>query len=136
MLYAKSSLSNAADQLQQACAARDSARVAALYGDQAVAMYPPPWPLPIVGRAANLAAWTSIFEPGDVSHPITVDEVVEAEQGDLGYTMGRWWFIQPSTGTHLGGRYVAVWQPSAGAWEITHLSANTHSDISAEEPPA
>jgi hypothetical protein len=60
---------------------------------------------------------------------------VESEQGDLGYTVGRWWAIQPSANQRAGGRFVAVWQPIAGHWQILYLSANAHDDVAAAEPP-
>jgi ketosteroid isomerase-like protein len=133
MLYANSDLSNAAALLQRAFAARDGVRVAALHAENALALYPQP--LPTLGREAIKQVWNSFFAAADFRYPITVDEILESEQGDLGYTIGRWWLIQPSAGLNLAGRYVDVWQPNNGAWEITHAAANTYLDITSEEPP-
>ena len=93
MLYAKLDLSNTCARLQQAFADRDSARVAVLHAENALAMYPQP--LPTLGREAIRQVWAGFFAAPDFRHPITVDEILESEQGDLGYTIGRWWLIQP-----------------------------------------
>ncbi len=133
MLYAKLDLSNTCARLQQAFADRDSARVAVLHAENALAMYPQP--LPTLGREAIRQVWAGFFAAPDFRHPITVDEILESEQGDLGYTIGRWWLIQPSAGLKLAGRYVSVWQPNNGAWEVTHVAANMFTDIASAEPP-
>ena len=132
MLYAKAELSNAVSRWRQAFAERNPEALAVLFAEQAWALYPAS--VPIVGRQAVRQMWADYFARPDLIHAITVDEVVEAEQGDLGYVFGRWWLRQPTAGLRQGGRYVAIWQPSDGAWEVTHLSANTLSDITAAEP--
>jgi ketosteroid isomerase-like protein len=134
MTYADTDLSQTADRWQQAVAARDGAAIAAFFANDTTAMYP--IPMPILGRDANREVWMAVFQPPDFTHPITIDEVVESEQGDLGYTFGRWWAIQPSTDEHRGGRFVAVWQPIDGQWQIIYLSANAHDDVAAVEPAA
>jgi ketosteroid isomerase-like protein len=134
MNYSALTLSQTAEQWREAVAARDGERIAAFLAEDAVAMYP--LPLPTEGREANRAVWTAVFQAPDFTHPIVIDEVVESEQGDLGYTFGRWWAIQPSADQHAGGRFVAVWQPVDGAWQITYLSANAHEDVAAAEPAA
>jgi ketosteroid isomerase-like protein len=134
MLYANTDLSQTAAQWEQAIDGRNGDQIASFFAEDVWAMYPQP--LPTLGRDANREAWTAVFQAADFVHPITIDEVVESEQGDLGYTFGRWWAIQPSTGQHVGGRFVAIWQPINGNWQITYLSANAHNDISSEEPNA
>ena len=132
--YSTRSLSETAASLEAACRARDGEAMALFFAEQAVAMYTQP--LPYVGREANRQVWVELFQAPDVVHPITIDEVTESEQGDLGYTFGRWWMSQPSAEQRLGGRWVAIWQPVDDAWQITHLSANVHTDISTEKLPA
>jgi ketosteroid isomerase-like protein len=132
MLYTKSNLRDAAARLQQAFADRDGLQAAALHAENALAMYPQP--LPTLGRAAIEQFWTGLFLTPDFRHPITIGDILESEQGDLGYTIGRWWLLQPSAGVKLVGRYVDVWQPNGGVWEVTHVSANTYTDVAAEAP--
>jgi ketosteroid isomerase-like protein len=132
MPYADTDLSQTAARWQQTVEARDGEALAAFFAEDTTAMYPVP--APTMGREANRQVWTAVFQPPDFVHPITIDEVVESEQGDLGYTFGRWWAIQPSAGQHAGGRFVAVWQPINGHWQIIYLSANAHDDIAAAEP--
>jgi ketosteroid isomerase-like protein len=134
MLYAKSDLSNAAAHLRLAFADRNGEQVASLHAENCLALYPQP--APTLGRSAIQQVWAGFFTAPDFIHPITVEEIVESEQGDLGYTFGRWWLIQPSAGLRLGGRYVNVWQPRAGRWEVTHVAANAYADVAAEQPPA
>ncbi len=133
-VYAAADLSSAAAGLQQACQARDVDGIAAFLAEQVVAMYYRE--LPVVGREANRQAWTGLYQAPDFANVIAVDEVVEAEQGDLGYTYGRWWQHQPSAGPPEGGRWVAVWQPVNGRWQITHLSSNSHADVLSDSPLA
>jgi hypothetical protein len=56
-----------------------------------------------------------------LANPVAVDEVVESEQGDLDYTFGRWWQSGPDAAPTQGGRWLAIWQPMDGAWQITHI---------------
>jgi hypothetical protein len=76
-----------------------------------------------------------LFAVEGLAHPILVDEVMEAEQGDMGYTFGRWWLTQPGAAPQ-GGRWLAVWQPVEGVWQITHLSANPFEEVASENPVA
>ena len=131
MLYATADLSNAAERWRQAFAERSAEALAVLFAERAWALYPQA--RPILGRAAIRQMWSRYFARPDFTHAVTVDEVVESEQGDLGYVFGCWWQCQPSARLKQGGRYVAIWQPRHGAWEVTHLSANALSDIAATE---
>jgi ketosteroid isomerase-like protein len=133
--YATRSLSETAAGLEAACRARDAGALATFLTEHVMGMYAAQ-ALPIVGREANRLAWLSVFETAGLVNPITVDEVVEAEQGDLGYTLGRWWQRQPGAAPALGGRWLAIWQPMDGAWQITHVSSNGHEDIASETVPA
>jgi ketosteroid isomerase-like protein len=132
MSYAATDLSQTAARWKQAVDDRNGEAIAAFFAEDTLAMYPVP--LPTIGRDANRQVWTAVFQPPDFVHPITIDEIVESEQGDLGYTFGRWWAIQPSVDQHAGGRFVAVWQPIDGNWQIIYLSANAHDDIASEAP--
>lgn len=133
-VYAAVDLNSAAASLRQACQARDCDGIAACLAEQVVAMYYRE--LPVVGREANRQVWTGLYQAPDFANVIAVDEVVEAEQGDLGYTYGRWWQRQVAAGPLEGGRWVAIWQPVDGRWQITHLSSNSHADVLADSPIA
>ena len=131
--YTRMDLGSTAARLQRACAARSGEQMSAFLAENVVAMYHGQ-PVPIVGREANRQAWSALFETAGLVNPITLDEVVESEQGDLGYTFGRWWQRQPGNGPLQGGHWVAIWQPVDGAWQIIYLSANAHDDVAAEAP--
>jgi ketosteroid isomerase-like protein len=130
--YASTDLSQTVARWQQAVQARDGEAIAAFFAEDITAMYPVP--MPTLGRDANRQVWATIFQTPDFVHPITIDEVVESEQGDLGYTFGRWWAIQPSANQHAGGRFVAIWHPINDHWQISYFAANAHDDVAAEEP--
>lgn len=120
--YATRSLSATAADLQRACLVRDAEAVATFLAESVAALYPQP--APFIGREANRQVWLGVYAEPGVEHLVMVDEVVESEQGDMGYTYGRWRLVQPSAGPAQTGRWLAVWQPVDGAWQITHLSSN------------
>ena len=114
--------------LQQAFTARDPDRIASFFAVDAVAMYP--LPQPIVGREANRGAWASYFSRRS-AHPVTVDSVVVAASGDLGYTLGRYLTAEARDPGATGGRYVIVWRKIDDQWRIAILSAHDYADITA-----
>jgi ketosteroid isomerase-like protein len=131
-LYTEFDLGNSAARLQQAFQARAADRVAGFLASNVIAMYAGA-EAPLVGREANQQAWRERFAAPGNTYRLTVDEVVEAEQGDLGYTFGRWWEYAPDAAPVARGRWVAIWQPVGGAWLLTHLSANAHTDLEFEQ---
>lgn len=127
------SLESAARAFEQALSERDPKRVAAFYDDAVVALYP--HPQPTIGGDANRAAWQRVFRSPTRRHPVRIDEVVTSGAGDLGYTFGTWWNIDPATRSDSGGRFLAVWRRIDGHWKITRLSANRHDDVRSDSAP-
>jgi ketosteroid isomerase-like protein len=115
--------------------ARDANSIASFFAADACAMYPPE-PLPTVGREANRAVWERVFQSPDVIHPISIEAISVSEHDNLGYNTGKWWYIDPSTNAHVGGRYLALWRPVDGQWQIAHVAALVHDDVSLESPSA
>jgi ketosteroid isomerase-like protein len=128
------SLQAASAQWERALAERDADRAARFFADDVVAMYP--HVLPTIGQQANHAAWTRVFASPGRTHPIRIEEVITSQSGDLGYTFGYWWNIDPESGTDSGGRFLAVWRPVHGEWKIARLSANNHEDVRSDSAPA
>jgi ketosteroid isomerase-like protein len=129
---AQSELSRTALAWQDACTARDADRIASFFATDVCAMYP--HPRPTFGREANRQAWANVFRSPDASHPISIETVSVSEHDNLGYNTGKWWFIHPTANEHVGGRYIALWRPVNGQWQIVHLAALIHDDVSSESP--
>jgi ketosteroid isomerase-like protein len=129
--YTQLDLGSTAARLQQAFQARAADEVAAFLADNVIAMYAGV-DVPLIGREANQQAWRDRFGVAGQNYSLAIDEVVEAEQGDLGYSFGRWWEYAPGGAPAASGRWLAIWQPVDGAWRLTHLSANAHTDLGLE----
>ena len=131
---ALSDLSRTARAWMDACTACDANSIASFFAADACAMYP--YPLPTVGREANRGVWDRVFQSPDAIHPISIETLSVSEHDNLGYNTGKWWFIHPSANQHVGGRYLALWRPVDGQWQIVHLAALVHEDVSLESPSA
>lgn len=123
-------LRDAAARWEQAIEAKDASRIALSFAEDATAMYPQS--MPTIGREANRQAWERVYRNPTVEHPITIDEVHVSESGDLGYVFGRWWYRTAGKDVNSGGRYLTVWKPVQGEWQVVMLSAQRHEDISAD----
>jgi ketosteroid isomerase-like protein len=129
----ETSLRNAAIKWQNAIDSKDIEITAATFGIEAVGMYhsnPP-----VYGRDGNRKVWEFVYSDPANQHPITVEQVNVSALGDMGYTLGKWWFSRPKANFLNGGRYVAVWKLSGGQWQIVTLSANVNQDVKAERQP-
>jgi ketosteroid isomerase-like protein len=110
----------------RALADKKPAKIAACFAEDALAMYPVPHPT--IGRAANQAAWASYFDRYAV-HPVSIDTIVLAESGEVGYILGRHANAETAGPGAEAGRFVAMWRYRAGQWEIAVLSAQVHTDV-------
>ena len=112
--------------IEEAFLTDDPAPIVEFYAEDGVAWYPGQ-PSPAVGKEANLAAWAggiSVF----ATHPVSVDEVIAAKAGDIGYAIGRWTATAPGM-EPLTGRYVNTWRRNGDRWELTLLSVQFHTDV-------
>jgi len=110
-------------------ATRDPVAITKYFGDNAVAWFPR-GATPTVGSAAIQAAWVNYFK-NSPAHPVSIDSVVTAGSGELGLVYGKYLYKPRSDPTADGGRYIAVWRPTAAGWRLVLLSAHKHDDVSA-----
>jgi ketosteroid isomerase-like protein len=107
---------------------RNPSEILKFYADDAIAWYPR-HERPVVGRAANMAAWASYFKSNS-AHPVSVDSVQAAVSGELGVTYGKYLYKEATDPSAEGGRYVAVWRKLGQDWRMVLLSAHKHDDVS------
>jgi ketosteroid isomerase-like protein len=107
---------------------RNPNEILKFYADDAIAWYPR-HERPVIGRAANMAAWASYFKSNS-AHPLSVDSVQAAVSGELGVTYGKYLYKEATDPSAQGGRYVAVWRKLGQDWRIVLLSAHKHDDVS------
>jgi len=113
---------------------RDPSEILKSYADDTIAWYPRQ-PRPIIGRAANMAAWAAYFK-NNSAHPVSVESVETAASGELGITYGKYLYKEATDPTAEGGRYVAVWRKVGPDWRIVLLSAHKHDDVSGATFPS
>jgi len=115
----------------QALAAKDLDKVAALYADDASVFLPD---APVVnGMAAIKATWKPMMEDKNFSLSFVSDKVDVAKSGDLGYSQGTntWTMTDPKTKKVITekGKYVTVYKKQAdGGWKAV-------ADIAIEDAP-
>jgi len=129
-LPADAALRQAAVAWANSFATRDPATITKYFSNDAVAWFPR-GATPTVGSAAIQAAWVNYFK-NSPAHPVSIDSVVTAGSGELGLVYGKYLYKPPSDPTADGGRYIAVWRPTAAGWRLVLLSAHKHDDISAK----
>jgi ketosteroid isomerase-like protein len=120
-------LKKAAKKWEYAVDNKDANMIASMFSKDAVAMYP--FPLPTYGRDENKKVWQRVQDDPDWDHPISVEEVVMANSGELAYIFGRWGSRKRSNNEFHGGRYLTIWRLIDDQWQIVKLSANVHEDI-------
>ena len=105
--------------------AKDGRRIGESFAPDAYGIYPSGEPT--VGREANRRRWMDFFTLRNPEHPATTDTVVVAAGGGMAYTVGRWAaaFDADTGRARMGGRYMAVWRPVGGTWQIASLAANS-----------
>jgi ketosteroid isomerase-like protein len=113
-LSSETSLRNAAMKWQNAIDAKDIEITAVTFAIEAIGMYHSN--LPVYGRDENRNTWEFVYSDPANQHPITVEQVNVSAVGDMGYTLGKWWFSRPKINFLNGGRYVAVWKLIGGQW--------------------
>jgi uncharacterized protein (TIGR02246 family) len=109
-----------------AAKARDAAKVASFYAEDAVVM--PPNAPPIHGRKAIQDDHERLFEQ---SPPVelTATPLASETSGDLGYIRGEF-VIRRQGAADVRGKYVEVWKRLNGQWKILYDINNT------DHPPA
>ena len=127
-LSPQASLRQAALSWAHSFTTRNPSAILNFYADDAIAWYPRQ-PRPIIGRAANMAAWAAYFKSNS-AHPVSVDAVETAASGELGIVYGKYLYKEATDPTAEGGRYVAVWRKLGDEWRIVLLSAHKHDDVS------
>ncbi len=126
---ADSALRQAALAWANSFATRDPVLITKYFSNDAVAWFPR-GATPTVGSAAIQAAWVNYFK-NSPAHPVSIDSVVTAGSGELGLVYGKYLYKPQTDPTADGGRYIAVWRPTAAGWRLVLLSAHKHDDISA-----
>src|SRR6267143_3232331 len=128
-LSADSALRQAAAAWANSFTTRDPVTITKHFSNDAVAWFPR-GATPTVGSAAIRAAWVNYFKNSS-AHPLSIDSVVTAGSGELGLVYGKYLYKPQSDPTADGGRYIALWRPTAAGWRLVLLSAHKHDDVSA-----
>jgi uncharacterized protein (TIGR02246 family) len=109
---ARSAVEAAGKTFSQAASAGDTAKIAALYAEDAQA-FPPNAPR-VDGRAAIQKMWADALATGIKKIEIKTGEVQET--GDTAYEVGTY-VISGEADAHLDhGKYVVVWKRQGGQW--------------------
>jgi hypothetical protein len=58
--------------------------------------------------------------------PLSMDSVVVATSGDLGYVLGTALFSAEGDPEATGARYVAIWRRIGGDWKLVTLGSHSH----------
>jgi uncharacterized protein (TIGR02246 family) len=99
-----------------AAKARDAARVASFYAEDAVVM--PPNAPPIKGRRAIQQDHERLFKESP-SFELTATPIASETSGDLGYIQGEF-VVKRQGGGEVRGKYVEVWKRIQGEWKILY----------------
>jgi uncharacterized protein (TIGR02246 family) len=105
-----------------AIAAKDSARVGALYAQDAIAF--PPNSDMVQGRAAIQAFWKGFI---DANMKASIETVSVESDGNLGAEVGKYTIMDASGKTVDSGKYVVVWKKTAEGWKLYRDIWNTNS---------
>jgi uncharacterized protein (TIGR02246 family) len=115
--------------------ARDAAKVASFYAEDAVMM--PPNAPPVTGRKAIQQDHERLFKESP-SFELTATPLASETSGDLGYIQGE--FVVKQRGptgeaTEVRGKYVEVWKRIKGEWKILYDINNANHPPRAPTPP-
>jgi uncharacterized protein (TIGR02246 family) len=113
-------------QYLEAAKARDAAKVASFYAEDAVVM--PPNAPPIKGRKAIQLDHERLFKESP-SFELTATPLASETSGALGYIQGEF-VVKRQGGGEVRGKYVEVWKRINGEWKILYDINN------ANHPPA
>jgi ketosteroid isomerase-like protein len=102
-------------QYLSAAKARDAAKVASFYAEDAVLM--PPNAPPIEGRRAIQLDHERLFKESP-PFELTATPLASETSGDLGYIRGEF-VIRRQGAADVRGKYVEVWRRINGQWKIT-----------------
>jgi uncharacterized protein (TIGR02246 family) len=116
------SLRDSETQWNQDFLAKDPARIAAHYADDAVFLNS--GEPPVIGRTAILGVFTGLVSDPAFTLKLTTVGVDVSDSGDLGYTRGTYVFAltdpQSKQVIHDHGNYVTVYRKAAdGSWKAT-----------------
>jgi len=114
-----------------AAKARDAAKVASFYAEDAVLM--PPNAPPVKGRKAIQEDHERLFKqsPG---FELTATPLASETSGDLGFIQGEF-LVKRHSGEEVRGKYVEVWKRIKGEWKILYDINNANQPPEAPVPP-
>jgi len=114
-----------------AAKARDAAKVASFYAEDAVLL--PPNAPPVKGRKAIQEDHERLFKqsPG---FELTATPLASETSGDLGFIQGEF-LVKRHSGEEVRGKYVEVWKRIKGEWKILYDINNTNQPPEAPVPP-
>jgi uncharacterized protein (TIGR02246 family) len=118
-----------------AAKARDAAKVASFYAEDAVLM--PPNAPPIKGKTAIQQDHERLFKESP-SFELTATRLTSETSGDLGYIQGEF-IVRRQGGSGGGGevrgKYIEVWKRINGQWKILYDINNANQAPAAPTPP-
>jgi ketosteroid isomerase-like protein len=114
-----------------AAKARDAAKVATFYAEDAVLM--PPNAPPVKGRKAIQQDHERLFKESP-SFQLTATPLASETSGELGYIQGEF-VVQQQGGGEVRGKYVEVWRRIKGEWKILYDINNANHPPAAPTPP-
>src|ERR671911_1815416 len=114
-----------------AAKARDAAKVASFYAEDAVLM--PPNAPPIKGKKAIQQDHERLFKESP-PFELTATPLASETSGDLGYIQGEF-VVKRQGGGEVRGKYVEVWRRIKGEWKILYDINNAKHPPAAPTPP-
>jgi ketosteroid isomerase-like protein len=114
-----------------AAKARDAAKVASFYAEEAVVM--PPNAPPIKGRKAIQQDHERLFKDSP-QFELSATPLASETSGHLGYIQGEFVVKRPRGG-EVRGKYVEVWKRISGEWKILYDINNANQPPAAPTPP-
>ncbi len=116
----KDAVQAAAKDFSAAVKAKDDAKLAAMYAEDAMAL--PPNSDLIKGRAAIQTFWKGFMDAG---MNLTLEIVDTETEDDFGVEVGKFTVTDPSGKTVDHGKYVVVWKEVNGDWKLYRDIWNT-----------
>src|SRR5918995_3881280 len=114
-----------------AAKARDAAKVASFYAEDAVVMAPNA--PPIKGKHAIQQDHERLFKESP-PFELTATPLASETSGDLGYIQGEF-VVKRQGGGEVRGKYVEVWRRIKGEWKILYDINNANHPPAAPTPP-
>ena len=118
-----------------AAKARDAAKVASFYAEDAVLM--PPNAPPIKGKKAIQQDHERLFKESP-PFELTATPLASETSGDLGYIQGEFILRRQGAsgrGGEVRGKYIEVWKRINGQWKILYDINNANHAPAAPRPP-